>query len=259
MGIIFCKCVCLNIIFRFRGFFTPGEVVNASSLGILACYKYPGHGCIYHCICLSKMSGKKQISILSFAQRGKPLKKARLGPEKVVNTLEEEMVEVEETVQVEEEETVQVEEGETVQVEEEETVQVEEEETVEETVEEMARTKGRKVPEAATYKTSFNSEWTSKWPCITVGSTSSYYWCSICRQETSCAHPGVRDVTRHIVGASGQTAGTEVNQRSQKLLLASDCRDDCARGQGTFKCIRLTTMFMNIIFPKSAEHTSELQ
>ena len=85
-------------------------------------------------------------------------------------------------------------------------VQVEEEETVEdmveETVEEMARTKGRKVPGAATYKTSFNSEWTSKWPFITVGSTSSYYWCSICRQETSCAHPGVRDVTRHI-GSKG--------------------------------------------------------
>ena len=143
------------------------------------------------------MSGKKQISILSFAQRGKPPKKARLGPENV-NTLEEEMVEEEETVQVEEEETVQVEEEETVQVEEEETV----EEMVEETVEEMARTKGRKVPGAATYKTSFNSEWTSKWPFITVGSTSSYYWCSICRQETSCAHPGVRDVTRHI-GSKG--------------------------------------------------------
>src|SRR4029434_8687141 len=117
------------------------------------------------------MSGKKQIIILSypvpFAQRGKPPKKARLGPEKVVNTLKEEMVEEEETVQVEEEEMV--------------------EEMVEETVEEMARTKGRIVPGAATYKTSFNSEWTSKWPFITVGSTSSYYWCSICRQETSCA------------------------------------------------------------------------
>ena len=43
-------------------------------------------------------------------------------------------------------------------VEEEETVQVEEEEMVEETVEEMAKTNGRKVPGAATYKTSFNSE-----------------------------------------------------------------------------------------------------
>ena len=76
------------------------------------------------------MSGKKQISILSFAQRGKPPKKARLGPEKGVNTLEEEMVEVEETVQVEaEEEKV--------------------EEMVEDTVEEMARTKERKVPGAA--------------------------------------------------------------------------------------------------------------
>src|SRR4029434_3450358 len=72
-------------------------LVIASSLGILACYKYPGHGCINHCICLSKMSGKKQISILSFTQRRKAPKKARLGPEKVVNTLEEEMVEEEES------------------------------------------------------------------------------------------------------------------------------------------------------------------
>src|SRR4029434_11019380 len=98
---------------------------------------------MHHCICLSKMLGKKQISILSFAQRGKPPKKARLGPENV-NTLEEEMVKEEETVHVEEEETVQVEEEETVQVEEEEIVQVEEEEEtvedmVEETVEETVR------------------------------------------------------------------------------------------------------------------------
>src|SRR4029434_2773845 len=107
---------------------------------------------MHHYICLSKMLGKKQMSILSFAQRGKHPKKARLGPEKVVNTLEEEMVEEEETVHVEEEETVQVEE--------------------EETVEEMDRTKGRIVPGAATYKTSFNSEWTSKWPfkCIRLTS-----------------------------------------------------------------------------------------
>ena len=49
-------------------------------------------------------------------------------------------------------------------MEEEETVQVEEEEAVEETVEEMARvsqetikTKGRKLPGAATYKSSFHN------------------------------------------------------------------------------------------------------
>ena len=52
---------------------------------------------MHNCICLSKMLGKKQMRILSFAQRGKPPKKARLSPEKVVNTLEEEMVEEEET------------------------------------------------------------------------------------------------------------------------------------------------------------------
>ncbi|CAL8329911.1 unnamed protein product [Merluccius merluccius] len=177
------------------------------------------------------MSGKKQLSILSFAVSGHPPKKPRLEDADVakrVSPLEEETVQVEkeETVQVEEEETVQVEEEETVQVEEEETVQVEEEEETEqveeeetvqveeeetvqveeeETVEEMARvseetikTKEKKIPGAATYKSSYNKEWTSKWPFITVGSTSSYYWCSICRQENSCAHQGVRDVKRHM-------------------------------------------------------------
>ncbi|TNN75583.1 hypothetical protein EYF80_014133 [Liparis tanakae] len=68
------------------------------------------------------------MSILSFAQRGKPRKKARLGPEKI------------------KEETVQVEEEETVQVEEEETVEEMVEGTVEETVEEMAGTKREKSP-----------------------------------------------------------------------------------------------------------------
>src|SRR4029434_8804162 len=108
--------------------------------------------------------------------------------------------------------------------EEEETVQVEEEETVEdiveETVLEMARTKGRKVPGAATYKTSFNSEWTSKWPFITVESTSSYYLCSISRQENSCAHQGVRDVTRHI-GSKGHQA------KQQALKSTSTVKNFC--------------------------------
>ncbi len=117
--------------------------------------------------------------------------------EETVQVEDDETVQVEdeETVQVEDEETVQVEDDETVQVEDEETVQVEDEETVEEMAkvsEEAIKTKGRKVPGAATYKSSFNNEWTSKWPFITVGSTSSYYWCSICRQENSCAHQGVR-------------------------------------------------------------------
>src|SRR4029434_7206732 len=74
------------------------------------------------------------------------------------------------------------------------------------------RTKERKVPRAATYKTSLNSEWISKWPFITVGSTSSYYWCSICRQENSCAHPGVRDLTRHI--GSNQAKQQALNSTS---------------------------------------------
>lgn len=76
--------------------------------------------------------------------------------------------------------------------------------------EETIKTKGKKVSGAATYKSSFHNEWTSKWPFITVGSTSSYYWCSI-RQENSCAHQGVRDVTRHI-----ESKGHQAKQQALK-------------------------------------------
>lgn len=87
------------------------------------------------------MSGKRQLSIFSFALRGKPPKNGRLqdaGREKVakrVGPLEKEETE-KDTMQVEEtvEETL------------EDTVQVEEEETVEETVEEMARLGCQKTP-----------------------------------------------------------------------------------------------------------------
>ncbi|KAF3854624.1 hypothetical protein F7725_022679 [Dissostichus mawsoni] len=41
-------------------------------------------------------------------------------------------------------------------------------------------------------------EWTAEWPFITLGTTTSYYWCSICRHENSCAHQGKADVIRHI-------------------------------------------------------------
>nr|XP_043872485.1 uncharacterized protein LOC122761339 isoform X2 [Solea senegalensis] len=82
-----------------------------------------------------------------------------------------------------------------------------EEETVEEAVEEIvveleedSRETGRKrgLSGAATYRCSFKNEWSIKWPFITLGTTSSYYWCSVCRQENSCVHQGVRDVSRHI-------------------------------------------------------------
>ncbi|XP_029958819.1 uncharacterized protein LOC115396888 isoform X2 [Salarias fasciatus] len=160
----------------------------------------------------------KQSSILLFDTRGKTPKKPRLEEETVqvkeeetLGTLQVEEEEKLETLQVEEEETLetlQVKE-ETLQVEEEETVQVKEEETLETLqVEEEERVedtkKIKKKSGAATYRTAFNNQWTSKWPFITVGSTSSYYWCSVCRQEKSCAHQGLRDVTRHIESKAHQ-------------------------------------------------------
>lgn len=70
------------------------------------------------------------------------------------------------------------------------------EETVEMRVE--AGKKQRAKSGAATYRCTFKGEWTAEWPFITLGTTTSYYWCSICRHENSCAHQGKTDVIRHI-------------------------------------------------------------
>ncbi|XP_028303727.1 uncharacterized protein LOC114463975 isoform X6 [Gouania willdenowi] len=58
---------------------------------------------------------------------------------------------------------------------------------------------------AAIYRCAFKREWTAEWPFITVGTTSSYFWCSICRHENSCAHQGKADVTRHIKSKAHRT------------------------------------------------------
>lgn len=65
--------------------------------------------------------------------------------------------------------------------------------------------KKRPLAGAATYRCSFKNEWTVKWPFITVGTTSSYYWCSLCRQEMSCCHQGIADVQRHIKSKAHQS------------------------------------------------------
>ena len=55
---------------------------------------------------------------------------------------------------------------------------------------------------AATYQTSFKSDWSKEWPFITKGSTNHHYWCSICRVERLCSHQGKRDIERHIKSES---------------------------------------------------------
>lgn len=79
------------------------------------------------------------------------------------------------------------------------------EETVEDTIEETVQNpletgKKRGLSGAATYRCFFKKEWSTRWPFITMGTTSSFYWCSVCRQENSCAHQGVRDISRHVEG-----------------------------------------------------------
>ncbi|XP_060775583.1 uncharacterized protein LOC132885202 [Neoarius graeffei] len=40
---------------------------------------------------------------------------------------------------------------------------------------------------------------------VTSGTTNSYCWCSVCRQENSCGHQGVADVQRHIKSKAHQS------------------------------------------------------
>lgn len=80
------------------------------------------------------------------------------------------------------------------------------EDTIEETVENPLETgKKRGLSRAATYRCSFKKEWSTRWPFITMGTTSSFYWCSVCRQESSCVHQGVRDISRHVESKGHQT------------------------------------------------------
>lgn len=140
-----------------------------------------------YCICLSKMSGKRQLSILSCFQNNQLPKKVARSEDTVEEAVEEA---VEETVE-------------------------EVEEAVEETGENPLETEKRRgLCGAATYRCSFKKEWSTRWPFITMGTTSSFYWCSVCRQENSCAHQGVRDISRHVEGKGHRAKEQSLNSVS---------------------------------------------
>ncbi|KAK0151138.1 Protein FAM200B [Merluccius polli] len=93
------------------------------------------------------------------------------------------------------------------------------EETVEDTIEEtvvkpLEKGNKRGISGAATYRCSFKKEWSARWPFITMGTTSSFYWCSVCRQENSCAHQGVRDISRHVEGKGHRAKEQALNSAS---------------------------------------------
>ncbi|KAJ4926803.1 hypothetical protein JOQ06_014549 [Pogonophryne albipinna] len=129
------------------------------------------------------MSGKRQLSILSCFQNNQLPKKVARSEDTVEEAVEETVEEVEEAV----------------------------EETGENPLETEKR---RGLCGAATYRCSFKKEWSTRWPFITMGTTSSFYWCSVCRQENSCAHQGVRDISRHVEGKGHRAKEQSLNSVS---------------------------------------------
>lgn len=50
------------------------------------------------------------------------------------------------------------------------------------------------------YRSTFKPEWTLKWPYIVRSASGDphVFFCEICKKTVSCAHQGLRDVTRHL-------------------------------------------------------------
>lgn len=81
------------------------------------------------------------------------------------------------------------------------------EDTIEETVENPLETgKKRGLSGAATYRCFFKKEWSTRWPFITMGTTSSFYWCSVCRQENSCEFSSRREGHKQTCGRQGTSS-----------------------------------------------------
>lgn len=113
------------------------------------------------------------------------------------------------------------------------------EDTIEETVENPLETgKKRGLSGAATYRCFFKKEWSTRWPFITMGTTSSFYWCSVCRQENSCEFSSRREGHKQTCGRQGTSSkrtGFKISQQCCTVLHAGNfCwRHECTRGQGT--------------------------
>ena len=70
---------------------------------------------------------------------------------------------------------------------------------------------GMKFTGASTYRSKFQANWQSKWPCIvSVKGKPHFFRCTLCSKEVSCGHQGERDVTRHIASV--------LHQRSAKAV-----------------------------------------
>lgn len=73
---------------------------------------------------------------------------------------------------------------------------------------------------AAVYRCNFKAEWTAEWPFISIGSTPSCFWCSMCRREISCAHQGKSDVKRHLKSKVHRTKELAVQSIQPTAIIA---------------------------------------
>lgn len=64
------------------------------------------------------------------------------------------------------------------------------------------------------YKTRFQPEWTKEWPFIrSAPGKESFFTCTVCKKEVSCAHQGKKDVQRHNESATHIKFASALNKQ----------------------------------------------
>ncbi|KAF3840274.1 hypothetical protein F7725_018991 [Dissostichus mawsoni] len=99
--------------------------------------------------------------------------------------------------------------------------------------ESLCASKKRKNAGAASYGSTFNSQWTKEWPFITPGTTPFHFWCSICRHELERRHQGRADVICHI--------NRESHLKKQKMVESSSKMDMFIQGTQSTEMGQLKT------------------
>ncbi|XP_022704978.1 uncharacterized protein LOC111269562 isoform X2 [Varroa jacobsoni] len=63
------------------------------------------------------------------------------------------------------------------------------------------------------YRSTFKPEWTLKWPYIVRSASGDphVFFCEICKKTVSCAHQGLRDVTRHLESSGHHTMNFKIS------------------------------------------------
>lgn len=88
--------------------------------------------------------------------------------------------------------------------------------------ESKAKGKATKYTGSFKYKIRYQNEWTIEWPFIrSAPGKDSFFTCTVCRKEVSCAHQGKKDVERHIQSSTHGKLAAALKQQPKLIFFQS--------------------------------------